>query len=317
MSKTDDMALFVHVVNAGGLAAAGRQIGLSPASMTARINTLEKRYNTRLLHRTTRRISLTDAGQRFYDACLRVLAEVEQAEALLLGDKDSLSGQLRITAPSDFGRQYVAPALSDFVHMNPSVTPFLHLTDGVVNLVEHRYDLGIRFGNLPDSNLIVRHLADNRRILVASPDYLKEQGIPKQPDDLEHHRCLVIERLGEPLNEWQFHLKKGYQTIKVTPAFSSNDGAIIRYWALAGKGIAYKSVWDVQHDLEMGRLETVLDDFVLGFQRGDTESTGLQWVYPNRRYLPSQVGGFIDFFNARLIEMADGVHGAEQSRNQA
>jgi len=136
MSKIDDMDLFVQVVKAGGLAAAGRKVGLSPASMTARINALEKRYNTRLLQRTTRRISLTNDGQRFYDACLRVLAEVEQAEASLQSDKETLSGHLRVTAPSDFGRLYVAPALAEFVQCHPAVTPYLNLSDGVVHLVE-------------------------------------------------------------------------------------------------------------------------------------------------------------------------------------
>jgi DNA-binding transcriptional LysR family regulator len=270
--------------------------------MTARINALEKHYKTRLLHRTTRRISLTDAGQRFYDACLRVLAEVEQAEASLHSDKNTLSGRLRITASSDFGRQYVAPALAEFVQQHPAVTPYLHLSDGIVNLVEHGYDLGIRFGNLPDSNLIVRHLADNHRVLVASPDYLEKHGTPEHPNDLQQHRCLVMERHGEPLNEWHFHTEKNRLIIKITPAFTSNDGSIIRQWVLAGSGIAYKSSWDVRDDLEAGRLHTVLDNFVLGFVPSDTEETGLQLVYPNRKYQPVQVSGFIDFFKQQLLE---------------
>ncbi len=300
MAVIDNMELFVRVVKAGGLAAAGRQIGLSPASMTARINALEEHYNTRLLHRTTRRISLTDAGQRFYEACLRVLAEVEQAETLLKTDTETLSGQLRITAPSDFGRQYVAPVLAEFVQLHPEVSPYLNLTDGVINLIEYGYDLAIRFGNLPDSNLVVRQLADNRRVLVASPGYLKQYGYPEYPDDLEHYCCLVMERLGEPLNEWKFQTNKGQQVIKVTPALSSNDGAIIRLWALQGLGIAYKSIWDVKQDLEAGCLQTLLDDFVFGFQSSDTEKTGLQFVYPDRRFMPTQVVGFIDFFKRQL-----------------
>lgn len=300
MSKIDDMALFVRVVKAGGLAAAGRQIGLSPASMTARVNALEQRYSTRLLNRTTRKISLTDAGQRFYHACLRVLAEVEDAEAVLQNDNQALSGQLRVTASSDFGRQFVAPALSEFVKQHPEVTPYLHLTDGVMNLIEHGFDLGVRFGNLPDSNLIVRHLADNHRVLVASPSYLKQHGLPEQPKDLEQHCCLVMERLGEPLNEWQFHSEQGYLSIKVNPALISNDGAIIRQWALSGAGIAYKSSWDVKHDLATGKLLTILDDFVLGFQASDNEKTGLQLVYPSRQYVPRQVTKFIEFLQSKL-----------------
>ena len=302
MSKIDNMALFVQVVKAGGLAVAGRQIGLSPASMTARINRLEQHYNTRLLNRTTRKISLTDAGQRFYAACLRVLAEVENAEALLQNDQQTLSGQLRVTATSDFGRQFVASALSEFVNQHPHVIPYLHLTDGVMNLVEHGFDLGVRFGNLPDSNLIVRRLANNHRVLVVSPNYLKQHGIPIHPKNLEHHSCLVMERFGEPLNEWRFNSKEGFLSIKVKQACLSNDGAIIRQWALAGAGIAYKSIWDVKGDIAKGKLITILDDFVLGFQQSDKENTGLQLVYPSRQYLPRQVSGFIEFFQKSLSE---------------
>lgn len=300
MNRIDDMALFVRVVKASGLAAAGRQIGLSPASMTARVNALEQRYSTRLLNRTTRKISLTDAGQRFYHACLRVLAEVEDAEAVLQNDNQALSGQLRVTASSDFGRQFVAPALSEFVKQHPEITPYLHLSDGVINLIEHGFDLGVRFGNLPDSNLIVRHLADNHRVLVASPCYLKQHGLPEQPKDLEQHHCLVMERLGEPLNEWQFRSDQRYLSIKVNPAFISNDGAIIRHWALSGAGIAYKSIWDVKHDIATGKLLTILDDFVLGFQTSDNEKTGLQLVYPSRQYVPRQVTQFIEFLQSSL-----------------
>lgn len=300
MSRIDNMALFVQVVKSDGLAAAGRQLGLSPASMTARVNALEQHYKTRLLNRTTRKISLTDAGQRFYNACLRVLAEVAEAEALLHNDNEGLSGNLRITATSDFGRQFVAPALTEFVQLNPNVVPYLHLSDGVINLVEHGLDLGVRFGNLPDSNLIVRRLGDNHRVLVASPDYLEHYGSPELPEDLKQHRCLVMERLGEPLNEWRLHKGNEIITLRVSPSLVSNDGAIIRQWALAGSGIAYKSIWDVKTDLTAGKLKTILDDFVLGFQHNDNERTGLQVVYPSRQYLPRQVAGFIDFFKSYL-----------------
>ncbi len=296
MSKIDDMALFVQVVKTGGLAAAGRQIGLSPASMTLRVNALEQRYHTRLLNRTTRKISLTDAGSRFYQACLRVVDEVENAEAQLLDEDGSLSGRLRITAPSDFGRQYVAPALAEFIGQHPAVVPLLHLTDGVVDLVEHGYDLAIRYGNLPDSNLVVRHLAHNYRVLVASPGYLKKNGRPSHPDDLSQHRCLVMERFGEPLDEWRFLFGGRHQSIKVSPALTSNDGAVIRQWALADGGIAYKSIRDVQADLDKGRLQTVLDEYVLGFQDSDVEMTGLQFVFPGRRYMPRHVEEFVEFF---------------------
>lgn len=301
MSKIDDMALFVRVVKADGLAAAGRQLDLSPASMTARVNALERRYNVRLLNRTTRKISLTDAGQRFYHACLRVVAEVEGAEAALQNNEKNFSGPLRVTATSDFGRQFVAPALAQFAQQHPELRPYLHLTDGVVDLIENEFDLGVRYGNLPDSNLIVRPLADNHRILVAAPAYLKKHGEPAQPKDLEQHSCLVMNRLGEPLNKWQFETKDGTQTIKVTPRFVSNDGAIIRHWALAGVGIAYKSIWDVKQDLATGKLVSLLDSSVLGFQTRDNKKTGLQIVYPSRQYVPGKVSGFIEFLQHFLL----------------
>jgi len=300
MSKIDDIEVFVQVVKAGGLAAAGRKIGLSPASMTSRINAIEQHYKTRLLQRTTRKISLTDAGQKFYEACLRVLAEVENAEMLLQNDKENLVGQLRITAPSDFGRQFVAPALSEFVQEHTAVNPYLHLTDGVVNLVEHGYDLGIRYGNLPDSNLIVRHISRSHRVLVASPKYLEKNGTPEHPSELRKHRCLVMERLGEPLNEWHFHFEGQNRVIKVNPVLTSNDGAIIHQWALADSGIAYKSINDVASNIKKGLLKTVLDDYVLGFHNNDDEMTGLQFVYPSRKYMPRNVVEFMRFFKAYL-----------------
>lgn len=300
MSKIDDMSLFIQVVKAGGLAAAGRKIGLSPASMTARLNAIEKRYSTRLLNRTTRTISLTAKGQNFYDACLRVVEEVKAAEAVFQSDPQTLTGQLRITATSDFGRQYLAPILSEFVKEHPGVTPYLYLTDCAVNLSENGFDLGVRYGNLQDSNMIVRHLADNYRVLVASPSYLNQHGIPKHPRDLENHQCLVLERHGERLNDWRFRSDEGDLSIKVVPSFISNDGEIIRRWALSSGGIAYKSIWDVKGDLVAGGLLTVLDDFVLGFQTSDKVKTRLQLVYPSRQYMPEQVTAFIGFLQSSL-----------------
>ncbi|RTZ58105.1 MAG: LysR family transcriptional regulator [Gammaproteobacteria bacterium] len=302
MSRIDDIELFVRVVKAGGLATAGRQIGLSPSSMTARINALERYYKTRLLNRTTRRISLTDAGESFYHSCLRILEQLEDAEACLQKHQQNLSGRLRITAPSDLGGQYIAPALAEFVRINPEVRPHLHLGDGVVNLIEQGFDLGVRFGNLPDSNLVVRHLADNRRILVAAPAYVQKHGRPASPEDLSQHRCLVLERHGEALNEWRFRDNEGSRRITVTPTLSSNDGSVIRRWALAGAGIACKSVWDVKQDIAASRLVTLLDEHVLGFQHSDNQKTGLQIIYPSRRYLPRQVAAFIEYLRARMDE---------------
>jgi len=303
MSKIDDIALFVAVVKASGLAAAGRKVGLSPASMTARINALEQRYNTRLLTRTTRKITLTDAGQKFYEIALRIVADMSEVETVLKQGTNELSGSLRITAPSDFGRQFVAPALASFVKKNRNVKPCLYLNEGVINIAEQGIDLAIRFGNLPDSNLIIKKLANNRRLLCASPEYIEQYGQPQKPEDLYNHRCLVLERLGEPLNEWHFKENGKIKTIKVKPALIANDGALIRQWAVAGMGITIKSFWDIKDDLTSGRLISLLDEYIQGFHASDNNSVGLQLIYPERRYVPRQVKEFINYFEETLTDI--------------
>lgn len=295
MDKLGDMDLFVRVIKNGGLAAAGREVGLSPARMTARMNGLEQRYGVRLLNRTTRRISLTDEGREFHAACERVLAEVEHAEIRLQTGRQSFAGPLRVTTASDLGQQHVAPVLAQFVEAHPEVTPCLHLTDGVVNLTEDGFDLGVRYGVLSDSRLVARKLASNHRVLCASPDYLKRKGKPETPGDLAYHDCLVMVRASEPLTTWHFHTPKGQQSVSVEPARSTNDGALVRRWALEGAGIALKSHWDVRADIKAKRLVTVLDDYMQDFERqGTTSGADLHVVYPSREYLPQRTRGFID-----------------------
>ena len=244
MSKIDDMILFVAVVKASGLAAAGRQLGLSPASMTARLNAMEARYNTRLLNRTTRSLTLTDPGRHFYEACLRVAQEVSHAEAILQESDETLRGTLRISAPSDFGRRLVAPALTDFITKHPDVRPYLYLSDEELNIYQNNFDVGICFGNLTDSSLVVKPLATNNyRVLCAAPSYLAQWGTPQAPEDLAKHRCIVLEKNRRPLNEWRFIQNGKETTIKIVPVLLTNDGALVRQWVLAGAGIAYKSIW--------------------------------------------------------------------------
>lgn len=301
MDKLGDMDLFVRVVKNGGLAVAGREVGLSPASMSARINSLEQRYGMRLLNRTTRHVSPTEAGRKFYDACLSILADVNEAETQLLSVKETFAGPLRITATSDMGQQHIAPLLSKFIAQHPDITPHLYLTDGVVNIGEQSFDLGVRYGNLPDSSLIVRKLASSHRVVCASPDYLKKKGIPKIPQALTEHDCLVMFRATEPLTNWYFQTQKGVETVAIHAARSTNDGALIRQWAIEGAGIALKSYLDVAADLKAKRLVTVLDDFMQDFNKQSASGgSDLQLVYPSRQYLPQRVQGFIDLLVAHF-----------------
>ena len=296
MGKLEDMTLLVAVVDAGGLAAAGRRMNLSPATMTARLKALEERYQTRFFNRSTRAIALTRSGEEFYYAALRVLEEVELAESKLMQKEGILSGTLRIAAPSDFGRQYLSPALLDFSRQHPEVKSSLYLSEDVVDLISLRLDMSIRFGNLPDSNLVTKVIRQNYRVLVASPAYLLAHGEPHSVQDLAGHRCLVMERRGTLMNEWRFEAEGEMQSARVTPAMVCDDGALLRHWVLAGAGIASKSWWDVKRDVEQGRLKVLLADSFIGFSRHDKKQVGLQFVYPQRRFQPLQVSMFSEFF---------------------
>lgn len=295
MDKLGDIDLFVRVVKNEGLAAAGREVGLSPASMSARMNGLEERYGTRLLNRTTRHVAPTEVGRQFYDTCVRILADVSEAEAQLQTGRESFAGPLHITAPSDLGQQHVAPVLAEFAEAHPDIAPHLHLTDSILNLAEEGFDLGIRYGLLPDSSLVARKLASSRRVLCASPDYLQRNGEPKNPQDLKEHACLVMVRKMEPLTNWHFFGKGRHETVGIEPSRSSNDGALVRKWSLEGAGIALKSYLDVASDLKANRLVTVLDNYMQDFERrGALNSADLQAVYPGRRHIRQHVRAFID-----------------------
>ncbi|PKG82141.1 LysR family transcriptional regulator [Colwellia sp. 75C3] len=295
MDKLGDIDLFVRVIKNQGLAAAGREVGLSPARMTARINGLEERYGVRLLNRTTRQVSLTDEGRKFYISCERILAEVEQAETSLQTGQTSFTGALHITAPSDLGQQHIAPVLSTFVEEHPGITPYLYLSDSVVDLVGNGFDLGIRYGNLKDSTLIARRLASNRRVLCASPDYLKRKGTPRLPEELTDHDCLTMVRMTEPLTTWYFQRTGENSSVSIKGARASNDGALIRRWTVEGAGIALKSYWDIADDLKAKRLVTIMDNYQYDFSRtGTSGGADLHVLYPNRKFISQRTTAFID-----------------------
>ena len=296
MGKLEDMALLVAVAEAGGLSAAGRRLSLSPATMTARLKAMEERYQTRLFHRSTRAITLTNAGEDFYHAARRVLEEARHAESLLTQKEGVLSGDIRLSAPSDFGRQYLSPAIVDFTRRHPEVTFSVYLGERVEDLVANRLDMSIRVGNLPDSSLAIRHIRPNHRVLVASTAYLAARGMPASPEALHNHRCLALERHGVVMNEWRFEEAGKEQVIRVTPAMVCDDGALLRQWALSGAGIAGKSWWDVKRDVEEGRLQVLFADRFTGFSRLDRKEVGLQFVFPQRKLQPSQVSAFMAFF---------------------
>lgn len=284
MDQASDMALFVRIVAAGGLSAAGRQMGYSPAVVSARLAKLEERLGVRLLHRTTRHISLTPEGAEFHDRAQQILAEIEAAEAAVSQRVADPRGVLRVTAPAGFGRMHVAPLLTGFLHRHPLLRVELVLTDRVVDLVEEGFDIGVRIARLEDGALIARRLAANARVLCAAPAYLEHRGVPRSTADLSHHDALMLE--GQ--RSWSIQGRQGVVTVRPQVRLQSNDGAVLRDAALSGLGLVLRSVWEVGEDLTAGRLMPVLSDHDVTF------GSGIYAVYPSRQHLAAKVRAFVD-----------------------
>ncbi|ASI91557.1 MULTISPECIES: LysR family transcriptional regulator [Vibrio] len=296
MDKFSDMEMFASIVKHQGLAAAGRDLGLSPASMTARLQALEERYGVKLLNRSTRHVSLTDSGELYYKACLDILDNVNEVENIIQSGVKEVKGALRVSAPKDIGKQYIVPILNEFSERYPDVIPYLYLNDHLSNVNESGMDIVIRYGEMADSNLISRRLASSRRVLCASPEYLAKRGTPITPQDLVGHDCLVMLRHNEELKTWHFRENDQRKSITVTPKRFSDDGEVIRRWALEGAGIALKSLLDVQADINHRRLVTVLNGYMKNFNASTTVSSAdLNVVYLSKKYQPKRIRLFLDF----------------------
>lgn len=281
---------FANVVAAGSLSAAAREMDLSLTVVSKRLAQLEKELGIRLLQRTTRRQVLTEEGEVFHAEVLRIIAAVEQAEAVVSGRVGTISGTIRLTAPGELGRQWIAPAVAAFQRLHPQVTVQLLMTDAVVDLLDAGVDLAIRFGSLEDSSLVARPLAPNFRVLCASAAYLKQFGAPTHPAELVHHQCILIGDQRRAV--WRFDGEEPL-SVQVTAAFSTNDGGAAHALALEGAGIARKSIWDVGDDLAQGRLTRVLPDFAIS-------AAPLHALYPSHRHLPPRVRALVDFLSERL-----------------
>jgi DNA-binding transcriptional LysR family regulator len=288
MPDTEDFAIFVRVVELGSLSAAGRDMRLSAAVVSNRIARLEKDVGTRLLNRTTRHVSLTEEGSSYYDHCVVILNELEQAESAITSVNAEPRGPIKVTAPTVFGRLHVAPHVPRFVGRYPQMQVRLHLTDALVDLVQERVDLAIRIAELTDSTSIVRTLAPNRRLIVASPDYLKTHPAPKEPEDLLDHNCLLLRFPGSKQFRWTLQGREGPVTLRVSGNMDSNSGEALRDWCIAGHGLALKSLWEIVDDLNEGRLVPVLTEF-------PPPSHAIYAMYPHSQHVPPRVRAFIDF----------------------
>lgn len=290
-----NLELFLLIVEKGGLSAAGRELGLSPASVSERLAQLEHFYGASLLKRTTRAIHLTDEGRVLVEGARRLLAQADELHNHIRQGAHTLCGPIRLSAPQDLGRQYIEPILAQFMDEHPGVSIDLDLSDGYVDPVSQGIDFAVRYGALADSTLHARALGENRRVVCASPHYLALNGTPLEPEDLTRHECLVM-RLGINIaREWRFEKNGRTHRIRVPCRRIANDGALVRQWCLAGHGLCLKSVWDVRADLDAGRLVEVLKDYDLG-------STALNIVYPPTRAQPRRVKLLIERLVAQLSD---------------
>lgn len=287
-----DLEIFARVVNAGSLSAAGREMGLSPAVVSKRLRKLEDRLGTRLIQRTTRQIALTEAGQGFYERVVAIMEAVGEAEAFVTRRSDRAEGLLRVSAPTSFGRMHVAPHLGPFLAAHPNLSVDLDLSDEFVDIVGEGFDVAIRIGELDDSSLVARRLADVHRVLCAAPTYLDRAGRPDGIAALARHVCLAA-RHQDP---WRLEGPDGPVVVRASGPIATNSSEVVREAVIAGLGIALRSTWDVGAELSDGRLEIVLPSF-----RG-SRRVAVHAVYPSRTFLPAKVRLFIDHLAALYAE---------------
>jgi len=288
--RLQHMAVFARVVASGSFSAAARELGVSTAVVSRRLAALEARLGIRLLHRTTRRIALTDEGARYHESVLGILQDIEEAESAASAGIAEPRGVLKVAMPASFGHRHIAPLIPKFATRFPKVELALQLSDRPVAIIEEGFDLAIRIAELGDSSLAARKLAPNRRVVCASPAYLKKHGTPRTPADLEKHNCLVPNWEHDFSMSWDYTEPSGRPgVVRVRGHYACDNWEVLRDWALAGLGIALKSTWDVRSHLEDGTLVPVLREYTFG------SDVAIYAVYPHRRHLPAKTRVFIDF----------------------
>jgi DNA-binding transcriptional LysR family regulator len=282
-----EMSVFARVVAAGSLSAAARDLGVSTAVVSRRLAALEARLGVRLVNRTTRRLALTDEGASYHEACARILAEIEDADAAAAAKRVEPQGLLKVALPASFGHKHIAPLVPPFAARYPKIQLAFSLSDRTVNMIEEGYDLAIRIGELEDSSLAARKLAPNRRVVCASPEYLRLHPAPRTPADLQNHNCLTTNDL--QMN-WEYKDPGGKRgVVRVSGQYACDNWEVLREWAMAGLGVALKSTWDVRRQLEDGSLVPLLPGYDFG------TDVAIYAVYPHRRYLPAKTRVFIDY----------------------
>jgi DNA-binding transcriptional LysR family regulator len=293
MSQTLDLQFFYLLANKGSLVATARELGITPPAVSKRLTLLEARLGIRLVNRTTRSMSLTSEGELYFSHAARILTQIDELEQLLSSSRATPRGLIRVNASLGFGRRHIGPALAAFFAQYPEVEIQLEISDHPLDLATHGFDLGIRFGSLPDATFHARKIASNRRLLCASPLYLDKHGTPQTLAELHQHNCIFIRQNESPYGVWSFTHGGRTENIKVQGALGCNDGEVALNWALEGYGVLLRAEWDIARYVRSGRLRLVLEDQTP--TRADVYA-----VYPQQLHLSARVRSLIDFLIERF-----------------
>ena len=315
MDRFQSLLAFARVVEAGSFARAADRLDLSVSAVSRHVSDLEAHLGVRLLNRTTRRLSLTETGQTFYERCVQLLADLDEAEEAVTASAVVPRGTLRMTASISFGAGYLAPAIAEFQRRHPQLRFDIELSDRVVDLVDERIDLAIRIGDIGSQALIGRRIGTTQMVCCASPAYLARHGAPHTPADLAHHACLTYEYSSDG-NVWRFKDAAGGQhDVKVTGLANSNNGAMLAALAVEGVGVTLEPDFIIAADVRAGRLVRLLRDHV-------PPTISINATYPSRRHLSAKVRAFIDFLVLRFERdppwrLQDDIATATQPRGRA
>lgn len=291
MDRHTALRSFVLVAEKGSFAAAALVEGVTPVVMGRRLDALEKRLGVKLMHRSTRGLTLTELGEQFLDQSRSLLREFDEIERSVSAGRDAVRGHLVVSAPAAFGRRHVAPHATTFKALHPGLRMSFNFTDSVVDLVREGYDMAIRIGEVTDPNYVAVRLFPNRRVVCGTPDYFERHGIPRQPEDLARHNCLAFNLAGGQQRGWSFLRDGKLFAVRVEGDLACNDGELLYGWVKQGLGVGWRSTWEIQAELKRGELVTVLDEFAV-------PSYDIQAVYPQQRHLPAKVRRFIDHLKA-------------------
>jgi DNA-binding transcriptional LysR family regulator len=295
VDRFNSIRVFVKVVESSSFAGAAARLGISASMVTLHVKELEERLGVRLLNRTTRKVSLTEAGRAYHERCKRLLADLEETEQAVSDMHAAPRGELHINATPTFGILQLAPAMADFTTRFPEISVELMLSEHTVDLVEEGFDVAVRVGELPDSSLIARQLAPCHMVVCGAPSYFEKHGKPRTPADLTTHNCLTVTGTGLPYyRAWHLMAADG-TTLNISPMgnLRTNSGAVLIVAAIAGHGLACLPTYLVGDALHSGRLVTVLDDYM-------APPLPLRALYPHNRYLSAKVRAFVDFLAARF-----------------